>query len=341
MPRLALALLLLVGCRPAPEGPAPLHAPDALRATWPVQVALDPTVSDDTLAGLSRWIGAGDAAWLPPASGSTPSVAARAHREDTVAIQLIAWVGLAATCRLGREPGALDGVPRAAELATASCAAVDPAVTQTPPPLPVGGLSAQLAPAHSAVVELHGQRLTYRFLHPGLLDSPLLVADEPGDSLVDRVRTRRWGSGPAAPISDTTLAGLEQLAEREVAGWQANLAALPDLESSLRGVVLGWVRGAVYGDLGAAVLDSDPATAQVLLEEAAGGVPRPRPGPGRDPVLLARVAMARWRAGEVSRAAELLRDVSGQPGWEFAGIAAEMAARVAVLPSATDPRVRR
>jgi hypothetical protein len=81
--------------------------------------------------------------------------------------------------------------------------------------------------------------------------------------------------------------------------------------------------------------------AVVALDEASGTQTRPRPGPGLDPLLLLALARARYEANELQLAAEILDAAAAVPGWEIASAAARTVARLAVLPSTSDPRVNR
>lgn len=313
-------------------------------------------------------MGAGSGGWVPPLTtrGLPPTLAERAAAEDVEALRLLGRVSLEATCQLGTVPGGFGDVHAGWLLAAQSCEAIgrpeDAATARAlvggparaamiDGPLP-GDLTRLLQPALDVRVPIHGEELRFRFLHPRLLDAPALAPRTPttpsGSVPVElAVRTTRWDPAAAevrAPgAGRSKLADIETDAEVALSGWRASLEALPSesFEPSLRGVVNAWVRKTIYEALGAEQLETAPQIAVVLLEEAVGGVPRPRPGPGLDPVLMARVAFARWRAGEHNRAVELLRDIAAQPGWEVAQVAAEMVARVAVIPSATDARVRR
>lgn len=310
---------------------------------------MDESVPPELLRRMGRWLGEGEGEWAAPMQGPP----GREGTEDLEALTLLVVLTHEAICRLGADPAGFAGIPDAAAQAAASCDALgkDQEATralanagrETLPPQdelpPV--LNAALLPLPAFSVTLHGQTLHFRFIHPDLVALVRDLGAAPAPTgLLGAVRTTAWIPGTPATTIDGDLAAIETAAEQTIARWKTSLDGLA-VEAAGRAAALRWVRTAVYEAAGAAVLDTDPGAALVLLEEAAGGVARPRPGPGRDPVLLARVAMARWRAGEHRRAAQVLRDIGTQPGWEFAGVGAEMAARVAVLPSATESRVRR
>ncbi len=358
-----MLVVLLAACRPAPPTSPALHSVDELNQLWPVRVVIDEAIPQDVLAGLGRWLGSGPGAWAPPRDGSgLPSgLAQRAHTEDTMALRLLARIGLEATCTLGTVPDGFGDLRGGWALAARSCEGVarpsdaaaarrlgEVAADSVATPLP-DSLPEMLQPMVELRVVVRGEPLAFRFLNPALLDGLAVSAAEPQPSVpvALAVRTTRWDPrAAAAPVpgaGSTELASIEAAVEEALSGWRASLDALPaeSFEPSLRGVANGWVRRTIYEALGAERLESRPDLALVLLEEAVGGAARPRPGPGLDPVLLSRVAFARWRAGEHNRAVELLRDIATQPGWEVAQVAAEMVARVAVIPSAADPRVRR
>jgi hypothetical protein len=161
----------------------------------------------------------------------------------------------------------------------------------------------------------------------------------------------------AAPAGDGRRARVEDAAERAIARWSAGLAALateprnspagagPESEAlSREGRVLleRWFRRSLYRDLGLRALEEgDSVLAVVALDEASGTQTRPRPGPGLDPLLLLALARARYEANELQLAAEILDAAAAVPGWEIASAAARTVARLAVLPSTSDPRVNR
>lgn len=237
----------------------------------------------------------------------------------------------AAACVLASTDGALPDDASLRAVAAAACAPEAPA-------------DLSLAPAVSTTVTVEGESLTYAFLAPGLGLRPL-PAPHP-----EPVGTASWGDGAPSELRSAaelyadgaSYAALEAAAEEQLALWKRGLAGVQRLDNAERAFALGQVRRALYRDLGlAALADGQPEVARPLLEEAAGAVPRPVPGDGRDPVLLAGLVSARFQSGELSRAAELAHAIAQSPGWEFADVVSQAVARVAVLPSPSQPRVRR
>jgi hypothetical protein len=105
---------------------------------------------------------------------------------------------------------------------------------------------------------------------------------------------------------------------------------------------MAWARRAIYRDLGLEALRGGHFdVALPLLEEAAGSSGRLKPGPGRDPLLLAAVAKARYKNNQGLRTVDLLRTISRQEGWEHTAVIAELVARREVLPSEPGAEVRR
>ena len=155
-----------------------------------------------------------------------------------------------------------------------------------------------------------------------------------------RVGSGAWSRAEVASLSSAAAlwsahqgspAGLTAAAEEQISRWRHGVAALDTdaLDAATEELVLGWVRRALYRDLGLAALSAgNVSLARSLLQEAAGG--SPRPGDGRDPVLVAGLASAHFHAGELSSSIEILSDIASQLGWEFAAIPAELIRRLAV-----------
>jgi len=349
---------------------APVFSPDVLSATWPVQILHDDGFAPALSAGLSRWLGSGSGSWHAPGDVTDlpPTLAQRVRAEDAAALSSLITLAHESACALGGTNGGFGDLEAAWSYAALACEALDQQdhaarireahPLSTPlPPLPTGaGLEPLLASELRVDAEVLGEALQYRFAHPGLTEAVHRALASPRatpaagspEAIADRAGSPSWTpagtpSFDLPPPPQRDLGSLEVAADGHLAEWSASIGALsPEaLDPALRSVALGWVRAAVYAAAARERLASgDPGSAVTLFDEALGTV-RPRPGPGRDPVLLCEVAMARWRAGEHARAVELLRDIATQPGWAFAEVPAEMIARVAVIPSATDPRVRR
>lgn len=349
---------------------APVFSPDLLSETWPVQILHDDGFPPALAAGLSRWLGSGDGSWRAPGDVTDlpPTLAQRVRSEDAAALSLLITLSHESACTLGLTNGGFGDLEAAWSYAASSCDALDKGdhaarIRQAHPlstPLPALPTGASLGPLLASELrvdaEVLGETLLYRFAHPGLTDAvksalaPMNATPAAGriEDIADRAGSASWTPLGAPkfelpPPAQRDLASLEVAADAHVAAWSSSIGALPPeaLDPALRSVALGWVRTAVYAAAAEETLASGDAGSAVTLFEEALGTARPRPGPGRDPVLLCEVAMARWRAGEHARAVELLRDIATQPGWTFAEVPAEMVARVAVIPSATDPRVRR
>lgn len=374
-----LAILACAACSGGGTSPPaePLDAP-SVTASWPLELALSVQVDQESLLAYGeRWLGlADDGAWRPPGEpppGVAAPIAERWRHEDRLALGILAHLDLSVLCRLGSEPGAFGSeVPEGWAVADRACRALDAEeaarhsarlreeagapVVELPPPPVADTVAGLLAPAVDRRVEIGGETLRYRFVLPVQWDraAALLPADPPSSGLAARVGTSRWGDGlpGAADLlaadgpDERRLARLEREAEALVARWKASIEDRPDpapeLDAASRALLLGWVRRALYRDLGLAELEAGrPEVAVALLEEATGAAARPEPGPGMDPLLLSAFASARCQAGEVQGAAELLTRIAIQPGWHWVGALAEGVARVAVLPSATASEVRR
>ena len=374
-----LAILACSGCSGRDDGPAvePLdHA--ALEASWPLELALSDAVPEaDLLAWGERWLGlAADGGWRPPGEppdGVSAPLAARWRHEDRLAIELLADLDRRLLCRLGSEPGTFGSeVPEGWAVAGLACAALHDgeaatrsdrmreAAGATPVELPASPEATDpaglLAPAVDRRIPIGGETLRYRFVLPVQYEraAALLPDAPPPAGLAARIGTSSWGEAPMLPDTATLLgrgeleggrlARLERGAEDLVARWRSSIDAVEaeELDSAGRALLIGWVRRALYRDLGLAELAAGrPEVAVALLEEATGSVARPEPGPGLDPLLLAAFASARCRAGEIQGGAELLTRMADQPGWTWVGAVAEGAARTAVLPSTTASEVRR
>jgi hypothetical protein len=353
----------------------------AMAPTWPMEMALSDSVDPrDLLASGERWLGLAEPAqWRPPGEspvGVTAPLAVRWRQEDRQAIQLLRRLDLSVQCRLGTQPGAFgEEVPEgwaAAELACRMLGDEDaarrsaelrveaglPAPTELAAVRQTGTVPELLSPAVDRHLEIAGETLRYRFVLAPQWEFALaaLAHESTPAGLAGRVGTSRWdeaGSLPGAAIlleaggSDSRrLARLERDAEEQVARWRSSLdqktEPTAELDSGSRALLIDWIRRAIYRDLGLAELAADrPDVALSLLEEATGARARPGPGPGLDPLLLSAFAKARYEAGEVQGAAELLTRMAAQPGWQWVGALAEGVARVAVLPSVTASEVRR
>ena len=377
-----LAMLACAACsgRADPDPAAPLDLASATR-TWPLELALSDRVDErDLLVFGERWLGlAQDGQWRPPGEppvGTSASIADRWIHEDRAAIEILGQLDLTVQCRLGTEPGAFGSeVPEGWAAAEQACLALGDrdaarrsvglrAEAGLADPLELGpvrrsGTVAELlTPALDRRLVIGGETLRYRFVLAGQWEVALAALPEsaPGSSLAGRVGSSRWdvearvaGAAElleAAHPDERRLARLERDAEQLIARWTRTLdpalEGSPELDSSSRALLIGWIRRALYRDLGLAELAAErPEIALSLLEEATGARARPEPGPGLDPLLLCAFASARYRAGEVQGAAELLTRIATQPGWQWVGALAEGVARVAVLPSVTASEVRR
>jgi len=355
----ALSTLLACGggSTEAPDDGPPPWTAEQLHATWVWRIAYDDTLDEALVDDLGRrWLGAagGDLGWRPPGAVDR----SRWYAEDAAAVAAIGSTYAVAMCALGSADGTFGTeVPEGWAIAEEACltigeperAALAAANLSEPMELPPG---TGLMPVTDRAVELHGQTLHYRFLRPeqfrraarGLAG---LVHTEP-ETLVVTAGRSTWGGGlpdvtsfaASAPATADRAAYLEREAEAHIDRWRRSLTAM-GLDPTDRSHLLGWVRRAVYRDLGLSELTARPDVAIGFLEEALGAAARPLPSPGADPWLLAALAQARLGEGEPSLAAEILRGIEGAEGWQFAGPVADACARVAVLPSTTSQGVKR
>ena len=374
----AFALLFCMACSGRESAPRvePLDAA-TVAASWPVELATSEAVDEATLLAFGeRWLGlAGDGgAWRPPGhppEGLSASLTARWINDDRLAFQFLNRLDLHVQCRLGTEPGTFGSeVPEgwaAAELACAAMAdeqgarrvaelRLEAGLEEAAPlpELPTGtDVASLMAPAVDRTVEVAGESLRYRFILPGQWEATheLLPWRPSTGDLASRVGTSAWlegeieSQGSWVDVFADDLAGIEREAEIQIARWKVSLEELsatePELDGAARSLLLGWIRRALYRDLGLYRATHSPELALPLLEEATGSEARPAPGPGLDPALLSAFAWSRYRSGEIRGAAEVLTRIAAQPGWHWVGALAEGAARVAVLPSVTASEVRR
>lgn len=376
----AAAILVCVACsgREAPPPAEPLATAD-VSVSWPLELALSQSVDELSLLAFGeRWLGLTDGVgWRPPGetpSGLNPSIAERWRYEDRRAVEILARLDQRVMCLLGSEQGSFGvEVPEGWAVAAQACRAIDADeaarysdrlrkeagadVVELPPPPNGDTVASLLEPAVDRRVELSGETLRYRFVLPVQWSraTALLPVELAPTGLAARVGTSRWDEQGSLPGAAAVLEGrdepgrrlarLERDAEVQVGRWRATLEQHPgaaSLDAADRALLMGWVRRALYRDLGLAELEADrPAVAVALLEEATGSVARPEPGPGLDPLLLSAFASARLGSGEVQGAAQLLTRMASQPGWYWVGALAEGVARVAVLPSMTASEVRR
>lgn len=316
-----------------------------IEQTWVWRIAFDESMDEGLVLALARrWLTLEpepDPAWAPIGEPTGVTAATpRARGEDAAAVTHLGELYRKAVCDLHRGQGLPEGVAEAALLGVMACEQKGfDAVAWAPPE--EASVAQLLAPVVDTTLELHGERLRYRFQHPWQFDAAYKAlhdhAEGEPDDPVWQVGRSNFGGGIQVNFDDPSQAGLERAAEEHIARWRASLEAT-DLGAVERALLLQWVRGAVYR---AAASQAEEGAQLVLLEEAAGADARVRPGPGRDPLLLARIAVARYESGSPGRAAELLGDMAGQPGWEWLLPTAEACARVAVLPSAAVEGVRR
>jgi len=342
-----LLAALLIGCggSRSPEASAPIEPFDqaAIEQTWVWQIAFDASLDEAlVVATASRWLTLEpepEPAWQPIAWPVHPFLDDRRFAEDARALRELGSLYRLALCDLHEGNGLPSSMPDAAALAAVACdgSSADAAPWQAPAD---GGVLDGLAPTIDRTLEIHGETLRYRFQHPAqfdwaadLLDAGPLLRTDP----LSRAGGSDFGGGIRVDFTGSSLAAVERTAEEHIARWRASLKAT-ELEATEQALLLGWVRGAVYR---AAADRVEAGQALPLLEEAAGGAARIRPGPGRDPWLLARIARARYVGGSPGQAAELLRDMAGQPRWGWLTPTAEACARVAVLPSPAVEGVRR
>ncbi len=324
-----VAAALLLGCGepdPAPGPPAWTRA--ELESTWVWRIAYDEALAEAEVDAAARWLG-GAGTWSPPGSSERP----RARHEDGLAIAAIGATYNEAMCRLGTSGDAFGTeVPAGWVVAAEACRALGRDVSFAVPDVALPSRD-DLVPIIDETVTVRGQPLRYRFLRPGQLEaaSSALIAADPDPAWT--VGTSVWGDLPG-PAAGATPAEQERNAEDHIARWKTSLEGA-GVEPTERAQLVGWVRRAVYRDLGRRTGDAGH------LEEAIGAASRPAPGPGVDPLLLARLAQARFEAGEAALAAEILRSIEAADGWAFAGPAADACARVAVLPSTTATGVQR
>lgn len=362
IPRVLLLVLTAVaaGCSgppAAPEVPTPAPWSEAqLAGTWVWRIAYDESVPETVVDDLGRrWLGSGDeTSWAPPGTVE----ASRWYAEDAAAIAAIGATYAVAMCALGSAEGTFGAeVPEGYFIAEEACLSIGETeraaraqaqITGTVELMPGTGL----IPVVERAVEAQGQTLHYRFLRPAQFQRVArglasMVRVEP-DDLATTAGRSLWGGGlndvtailSTAPVGTDRAAYIEREAEEHIEQWKRSLAAA-GVEPTEQALLIGWVRRAVYRDLGLRELTARPDVAIGLLEEAVGSASRPGPGPGVDPWLLASLAQARLGEGEPGLAAEILRGIAGAQGWQFAGPVADACARVAVLPSSTSSGVKR
>lgn len=231
-----------------------------------------------------------------------------------------------------------------------------------------------LSPVAQVDVPVLGETLHYDFLLPEQFDSAIARLEgeakaarstaKGGDALalrfVEQAGTSRWGAAGSTPgLRDAAtllgsvdpgpgrIASLESEVENLIVRWRTSLEKQTPpngepLDLGTVGLLDGWFRRALYRDLGLAALDQgDPALGLLALEEAAGARSRLRPGPAKDPLLLAGIARARYEGNELQRAVDLLNDMAQAPGWSVSSVIAQTIARIAVLPTKAEAKVNR
>lgn len=213
--------------------------------------------------------------------------------------------------------------------------------------------------------EVEGEQLVYRFYGAEeftdaarVLRAGGVVSSGSSRGLVARVGTSQWVPGSAGELLSSAdiladsraaedLGQLEESAEASLAVLRRALErhgskAPEPLGPAGVGLLMTWARRAIYRDLGLEALRRGHFdVALPLLEEAAGSSGRLKPGPGRDPLLLAAVVKARYKNNQGLRTVDLLRTISRQEGWEHTAVIAELVARREVLPSEPGAEVRR
>jgi len=329
----------------------------------------------------TRWLGAGDSSWAPLVLDGTTNVPAhsevvqRERTESAEALEIFGQIYLDAACVLGQSPHAYgQHVPLGYRIGEAACAALGDNVgagragallKKYGTPESEGAVGAPLRRPLTESAEVEGEQLIYRFFETQefteaarALRGGQATAATTSSGLAARVGTSQWSAGSggellssAAVLADSGAAGdlgqLERAAEESLAvlrrGLETHGSKAPEpvgpAEVSL---LLTWARRAIYRDLGLGALRAEHYdVALPLLEEAAGSSGRLKPGPGRDPLLLAAVAKARYKNNQGLRTVDLLRTISRQEGWEHAAVIAELVARREVLPSEPGAEVRR
>ncbi len=222
-----------------------------------------------------------------------------------------------------------------------------------------------LTPAVERDVALGGESLHFAVHLPsqfvtarGLLQpEPPPAAHEPGGDFLLRLGTSAFvppgvvGKGlSGAPAIARTPSDIlrpwgeiESRTEAELTRFQKSLPSLPLPTGSLQdpthaALLTRWARRALYRDLGLLLLDGDqPGPSVIALEEAVDT----SPPTATDPLLLAALALGRFRTQQWERSAQALRKLGEDPQWEVANALGETLARIAVLPSPSAPGVRR
>ena len=328
-----------------------------------------------------RWLGAGDSSWAPlvlePTTPQSPNseVLRRERAENAEALEIFGEVYLDAACTLGQSPHAYgQHVPLGYRIGEAACAALGDkeasgragALLKKYGARQSGGATAgSLRHPLTEKAEVEGEQLIYRFYGAEAfteaaraLRAGTATTSPASSGLAARVGTSQWSAGSigdllgsADILADSSAAGdlgqLERTAEESLAVLRRALEthgskAPEPLGPAELSLLLSWARRAIYRDLGLEALRSGHFdVALPLLEEAAGSSGRLQPGPGRDPLLLAAVAKARYKNNQGLRTVDLLRTISRQKGWEHTAVIAELVARREVLPSEPRAEVRR
>ncbi len=329
----------------------------------------------------ARWLGAGDSSWGPlvlePATAPSvhSEVLRRERTESAEALEIFGAVYLDAVCTLGQSPHAYgQHVPLGYRIGVAACAALGDSEASGRAGVLLKKYGAQQSGGAAAgslrrplteKAEVEGEQLIYRFYGAeAFTDAARALragranASPASSGLAGRVGTSQWAAGSigdllgsADILADSSAAGdlgqLEGAAEESLAVLRRALnthgsKAPEPVGPAEVSLLLSWARRAIYRDLGLEALRAGHFdVALPLLEEAAGSSGRLKPGPGRDPLLLAAVAKARYKNNQGLRTVDLLRTISRQEGWEHTAVIAEVVARREVLPSEPGAEVRR
>jgi len=304
----------------------------------------------------------------------------RARSEDAEAVEHLGQLYAAAACALGRSPNSYGShVVVGYQIGLDACEQIGDkegakearknltnfSTQATPLATPERSTGLPLNSPIELKIVVEGEGLSYSFFHPGeFSEFAALLRPSPGATGVPRggvagiLGTSLWAGGDdlllatgadliASAGSDVDLAALEQGAEETLTilhhALKTHGPTAPEaLGHSEVSLLMGWARRALYRDLGLEMIRQSRADiALPLLEEAAGSSGRLRPAPGRDPLLLAAVARARYENNQGLRTIDLLRTISEVEGWEASGVIADLVAREEVLPSSAGAKLRR